>query len=73
VHLAYLGHPLLGDAVYGKSPSAEGLARQFLHAFHLAFTHPVTGQALDFRAPLPADLQGVLEQLGSRYAALPVG
>ncbi|MSQ16863.1 MAG: RluA family pseudouridine synthase [Dehalococcoidia bacterium] len=70
VHLAYLGHPLLGDAVYGKASPL--LARQFLHACHLAFQHPVTGQALDFRAPLPEDLQGVLEQLGSRYAAAPV-
>ncbi len=71
VHLAYLGHPLLGDAVYGKASPL--LARQFLHAFHLAFQHPVSGQPLDFRAPLPADLALVLKQLGSRYdAALPV-
>jgi 23S rRNA pseudouridine1911/1915/1917 synthase len=65
VHLAYLGHPLLGDAVYGKASPLLG--RQFLHACHLAFQHPATGQPLDFRAPLPAELRAVLQGLGGQH------
>jgi 23S rRNA pseudouridine1911/1915/1917 synthase len=71
VHLAYLGHPLLGDAVYGKASPLLG--RQFLHAYHLAFRHPVSGQPLDLRSPLPTELEGVLLEMGSQYAASPVG
>jgi len=59
VHLAHLGHPLLGDGVYGKASPL--LSRHFLHAFHLAFRHPITGQPLDFRSDLPEELQEVLE------------
>ena len=58
VHLAYLGHPLLGDSVYGRvSPK---LGRQFLHAHHLSFKHPSNGERLDFRTNLPEDLEAVL-------------
>ena len=61
VHLAHLGHPLLGDAVYGKvSPRID---RHFLHANLLGFQHPRTGEALEFRAELPPDLAVVLEEL----------
>ena len=63
VHLAHLGHPLVADALYGGAPAA-GLARQALHARRLAFAHPVTGQALDFSAPLPADLAVALAACG---------
>ena len=59
VHLAWLGHPLLGDAVYGKR-SAQ-LPRHFLHAHSLAFAHPATGEALEFSSPLPDDLVTALE------------
>lgn len=59
VHLAYLGHPLIGDSVYGRRSSV--LDRQFLHAQHLGFAHPSSGQALDFRSDLPADLSRVLD------------
>ncbi len=59
VHLAHLGHPLVADALYGGAPAA-GMARQALHARRLAFEHPITGQALDFQAPLPADLAAAL-------------
>jgi len=59
VHLAYLGHPLIGDSVYGRRSSV--LDRQFLHAKHLGFAHPSSGQALDFRSDLPADLAGALD------------
>jgi 23S rRNA pseudouridine1911/1915/1917 synthase len=55
VHLAFKGHPLLADAVYGGRP-ALGLVRQALHATRLRFAHPVTQVPLAFEAPLPADL-----------------
>jgi 23S rRNA pseudouridine1911/1915/1917 synthase len=58
VHLADLGHPLLGDAVYGRASTTLG--RQFLHAHHLSFQHPSTGGKLDFRTGLPEDLASVL-------------
>ncbi len=59
VHLAWLGHPLLGDAVYGKRSPL--LPRHFLHAQRLAFAHPATGRPLEFRSPLPPDLGNALE------------
>jgi len=55
VHLASRGHPLVGDVLYGGRP-ALGMQRQALHAARLGFAHPHTGQALQFEAPLPADL-----------------
>ena len=63
VHLAHLGHPLLGDGVYGKTSPL--LDRHFLHANLLGFQHPRTGEALEFRAELPTDLAGVLDDLRS--------
>jgi 23S rRNA pseudouridine1911/1915/1917 synthase len=54
-HLLAIGHPVAGDPEYG-SPSRHGLGRQFLHAARLAFTHPVTGEALERESPLPEDL-----------------
>lgn len=56
VHMAHLGYPLLADAVYGGRAGA-GMTRQALHAFHLAFAHPLTGEPMEFRAPLPEDMQ----------------
>ncbi len=52
VHLKHLGHPLLGDAVYGRR---GGFARQMLHAWKLGFTHPRTGERVNFESPIPAD------------------
>jgi 23S rRNA pseudouridine1911/1915/1917 synthase len=66
VHLAHLGHPLLGDTLYGGRGEA-GMERQALHAFRLAFTHPSTGQALDFGSALPADFARGLAAWGLRY------
>jgi 23S rRNA pseudouridine1911/1915/1917 synthase len=63
VHFAALGHPLVGDRVYGR-PSAV-LGRQFLHALRLAFRHPVDGRPLEFESPLPEDLRQALERLGA--------
>ena len=52
VHLKHLGHPVVGDEVYGKR---AGFSRQMLHAWKLGFTHPRTGKPLDFTAPIPPD------------------
>ena len=69
VHMAHIGHPVLGDSLYGAGfktkalalpdgprQTAESLARQALHAATLGFVHPVTRQELCFESPLPADL-----------------
>ncbi len=69
VHLAHLGHPLLGDPVYGRARG--GLGRQALHAARLEFTHPHTGTRLVCAAPLPADLTDLLEELRAGEAAAP--
>jgi 23S rRNA pseudouridine1911/1915/1917 synthase len=69
-HMASLGHPLVADTVYGGSPLL-GLRRQALHAFRLAFTHPVTGEALAFEAPLPPDFQNLLGALGLGLQSVP--
>nr|WP_311733670.1 RluA family pseudouridine synthase [Variovorax sp. BK613] len=66
VHMASIGHPLVGDALYGGAPAA-GLSRQALHAFRLAFVHPVTQAALEFRSPLPQDLVRALHAWGLDY------
>jgi len=52
VHLKHLGHPLLGDALYGRRGSYE---RQMLHAWKLGFTHPRTGKWMEFQSPIPQD------------------
>jgi 23S rRNA pseudouridine1911/1915/1917 synthase len=74
VHLAAIGHPVAGDAVYGGQralPSRRAAAREAfaslgrpaLHAARLSFTHPATGERLSFEAPLPADIASVLARL----------
>ena len=78
VHLAHIGHPLLGDAVYGTgfktkatrlAPPArdalENLGRQALHAYLLAIQHPITGQPLEFRSELPGDLARLRHSLAA--------
>lgn len=66
VHMAHIGHPLVADALYGGR-AALGLQRQALHAFRLAFAHPVLGMPLEFHAPLPPDLQAALGEAGLGY------
>jgi 23S rRNA pseudouridine1911/1915/1917 synthase len=66
VHMAALGHPLVSDAVYGGE-SAAGMTRQALHARRLGFEHPVSGQALTFISPVPADLEAAMAELGLSY------
>jgi 23S rRNA pseudouridine1911/1915/1917 synthase len=76
VHLAALGHPIVGDRVYGgvrtRRPASvpasvatalDACPRQALHAEAIAFAHPVSGQRIEVRAPLPPDLSRLLESL----------
>ncbi len=66
VHLAWLGHPVAGDTVYGHKKNRLGLSRQFLHAHQLSFAHPRNGERLQFTALLPPELASVLEVLRSQ-------
>ncbi len=65
VHFASIGHPVVGDAVYGPKKNEVPVARQFLHAFRLGFTLPGTGRYVELEAPLAPDLTQVLERLRS--------
>ncbi len=70
VHLAHVGHPLLGDLVYaGRKRSAIAFPRQALHAVRLGLVHPVSGESLQWEAPPPPDFAGLLEQLERDDAA----
>jgi len=76
VHFSALGHPVVGDTLYGApaQPKAGAtvlppLGRNFLHAFHLRFLHPTTGKVIDVRAPMPSDLANYLRQLASASGA----
>jgi 23S rRNA pseudouridine1911/1915/1917 synthase len=64
VHLAAIGHPVVGDGTYGGNRSAVTTTRPILHAAALSFVHPVTGAMMLFESPLPADLQAVIDSLG---------
>ena len=64
VHMAYLGHPLLGDTVYGSKKPWPGLAGQCLHAGKLRFIHPSTGLPLELTCPRPDWFERVLRQIG---------
>ncbi len=66
VHLASIGHPLLGDTVYGAKKPVPGLAGQCLHARRLRFIHPSTGEPVELECPLPPWFQAVLEKLAAR-------
>jgi 23S rRNA pseudouridine1911/1915/1917 synthase len=60
-HLLAIGHPVVGDPEYGRA-GGFGLGRQFLHAARLAFTHPSTGERMEWTSPLPDDLRAALER-----------
>jgi 23S rRNA pseudouridine1911/1915/1917 synthase len=64
VHLSAIGHPVVGDARYRGRRPAITVGRPFLHAAHLAFDHPTTGQRVHFDSPLPDNLAAVLGALG---------
>lgn len=70
VHLAFLGFPVVGDALYGKQKNAFGLTRQFLHAWKISFALPRDGREVSFVAPLPAELRRSLEELGFNWTVL---
>lgn len=59
VHMKYLGFPLIGDYLY--NPDTENITRQALHSHRLCFRHPITGEELEFTAPLPDDMASVLK------------
>jgi 23S rRNA pseudouridine1911/1915/1917 synthase len=70
VHMAHIGHPLIGDATYSNrqktykiGPNQSVFARQALHARHLGFIHPITGKVMQFNSNLPADIQELLSEL----------
>jgi 23S rRNA pseudouridine1911/1915/1917 synthase len=66
VHLDSVGHPVVGDRVYGRREETLGLERQFLHAARLAFPHPETGEEIDVTSPLPHDLELALSRARRR-------
>lgn len=74
VHLSGIGHPIVGDSLYGglhrrvagDIRAVMHLQRPFLHAAHLIFKHPTDGRRMDFTSPLPADLQDVLDELRAK-------
>jgi 23S rRNA pseudouridine955/2504/2580 synthase len=71
VHLTHLGFPLAGDDKYGdfawnRELAKAGLRRMFLHAAELSLAHPLTGEALAIRSPLPADLTRYLQSIAAR-------
>ena len=66
VHMSYLGHPLVGDDLYGGKATKRlrgGVSRPFLHAYKLGFIHPTSGKRTEFKSPLPADLERLLNEL----------
>ena len=63
VHLAYIGHPILGDTVYGAKKPVAGLTGQCLHAVGLRFIHPRTGEPVELTCPLPEEFVRMLEKL----------
>ncbi len=63
VHLAYIGHPILGDTVYGAKKPVAGLTGQCLHAVGLRFIHPRTGKPVELTCPLPEEFVRMLEKL----------
>lgn len=69
VHMSHIGHPLLGDPMYGKNTPLKGVGdlklppRQLLHAAELGFKHPMTGEEMMFVSPLPGDILAVVESL----------
>ncbi|MCR5668194.1 MAG: RluA family pseudouridine synthase [Lachnospiraceae bacterium] len=75
VHMSYIGHPLLGDDLYGNGTyqkiDSEGkpiiLNRHALHSYRLEFTHPITGEAMDLKADLPADMKIFKGTIASEY------
>ena len=66
VHMAYIGHPILGDTVYGAKKPVPGLTGQCLHAVGLRFIHPRTGEPVELHCPLPPEFTAMLQKLQSK-------
>ena len=68
VHMRHINHACVGDPLYGKCDARadQGLTRQFLHSWRVAFDHPVTGERIECRDELPWDLAAVLDDLAPR-------
>ena len=64
VHMAYIGHPLVGDMIYGNRKNPFGIDTQCLHAYILGFNQPTTGEYIETCAPLPDYFKYLLEKLG---------
>jgi 23S rRNA pseudouridine1911/1915/1917 synthase len=65
VHMSYIGHPLLGDTVYGRKKQKYDLGGQALHARVLGFEHPITGKYMEFESPIPEYFESLLTSLRS--------
>lgn len=70
VHMAYIKHPVVGDPKYGPAKAHFSIQGQALHACELSFTHPVTGFAMEFTAPLPEDMAKILAELRKNKAGV---
>ena len=66
VHLAHIGHPILGDTVYGAKKPVPGLTGQCLHATGLRFVHPRTGEPVELHCPLPPEFTAMLQKLQNK-------
>ena len=66
VHMAYIGHPILGDTVYGAKKPVPGLTGQCLHATGLRFVHPRTGEPVELHCPLPPEFTAMLQRLQNK-------
>ena len=66
VHMAYIGHPILGDTVYGAKKPVPGLTGQCLHATGLRFIHPRTGEPVELHCPLPPEFTAMLQKLQNK-------
>ena len=66
VHMAYIGHPILGDTVYGAKKPVPGLTGQCLHAVGLRFVHPRTGEPVELHCPLPPEFTAMLQKLQNK-------
>lgn len=63
VHLAEIGYPVIGDAVYSNGKNPFGVEGQMLHAYKIKFVHPTTGKEVEYKAELPKYFNDVLERL----------
>ncbi|MBQ4347809.1 MAG: RNA pseudouridine synthase, partial [Firmicutes bacterium] len=66
--MAHIGHPIIGDLVYGKKKPEKGLSGQCLHARALHFIHPLSGENIELESELPEYFKEVLSRLGNEIA-----